>query len=556
MSSLLAERSKARLRPMLELNDRVNELTAHERGINATRIVVAGDQSHGKTSVLEALSGVDLPRGEGIKTRVPLVMQLRSCALSGEEYALISGSRSSLGAALDSEQQKEPPERIALDQIAEKVDEYTARLAGDGKDVRDLPISLKVFRHDQDDLTLVDLPGITRVALEGQAGGDGKQLEKLIMEMCRRYMAPKESILLNVVSAMVDFSTSASLQLSRDLDPSGERTALCVTKIDQHHEAGIETKLGAAIVSLKLRPQHVFAVRNRTQAENDDALPLAEALAIERSALEANTELSDGAKERGYGLGVAALSKMLVDVQFDRICKTLPEVGQRIAKQLEALKRELSKLGDHPTGEHECLMLAHQLIDKCSDRLKSERAGRVMTMPVGGASADSGTPGGEMCEVLLHVENLKSLRDSKASEGNYDCVESSVTTVSGGIEFYLSMDPLGEKPRGGQRHNQPVGLYLNCTLPAGVSSASCEYTLACTSDAKATEIKSEDTTDQFDSSSARCFGYPSFLTGSEADATRAPAGLTFSATVLISEVEQASGSLPQPMICAKLVGLD
>ena len=164
MASLLAERSKARLRPMLELNDRVNELTAHERGINATRIVVAGDQSHGKTSVLEALSGVDLPRGEGIKTRVPLVMQLRSCASSGEEYALISGS--------DSEQ--EEPERIALDQVADKVDEYTARLAGEGKDVKDLPISLKVFRHDQDDLTLVDLPGITRVALEGQAGGDGR----------------------------------------------------------------------------------------------------------------------------------------------------------------------------------------------------------------------------------------------------------------------------------------------------------------------------------------------------------------------------------------------
>ena len=80
--------------------------------------------------------------------------------------------------------------------------------------------------------------GITRVAREGQ-GSDGKELEAMILGMCRRYCAPPETVILNVVSAMNDFSTSASLQLSQELDPEGQRTLLCVTKIDQHHEVGL-----------------------------------------------------------------------------------------------------------------------------------------------------------------------------------------------------------------------------------------------------------------------------------------------------------------------------
>ena len=52
--------------------------------------VVVGDQSHGKSSLLEALSGVMLPRGEGMKTRMPLLMKLRCLPDSEEEYAEIS----------------------------------------------------------------------------------------------------------------------------------------------------------------------------------------------------------------------------------------------------------------------------------------------------------------------------------------------------------------------------------------------------------------------------------------------------------------------------------
>lgn len=123
---MLGELSKEAVRPLIELNDLVNQLTASERDINSTRIVVLGDQSHGKSSLLEALSGVDLPRGEDIKTRVPLVMQLRSCPEDEEECAYIS-------------RQGEPSEKIELHEVASKVDEMTALIAGD----------LKVYWHSR-----------------------------------------------------------------------------------------------------------------------------------------------------------------------------------------------------------------------------------------------------------------------------------------------------------------------------------------------------------------------------------------------------------------------
>jgi len=59
------------------------------KGINVSTVVAVGDQSHGKSSVMEALSGVELPRGEGMKTKLPLSLKLRDSSEDGEEYAMI-----------------------------------------------------------------------------------------------------------------------------------------------------------------------------------------------------------------------------------------------------------------------------------------------------------------------------------------------------------------------------------------------------------------------------------------------------------------------------------
>jgi hypothetical protein len=143
--------------------------------------------------------------------------------------------------------------QCTLEDIAHEVATLTERLTGDqSKDVVDKEIELTVFRHDQDDLTLIDLPGMTRVPVKGQH----QDIEATITAMYSRYMEPEETIILNVISAMVDFSTSKALQMSRELDAACRRSLLCITKVDQHQEAG----LGEKVLPSRCCSFHFFGV--------------------------------------------------------------------------------------------------------------------------------------------------------------------------------------------------------------------------------------------------------------------------------------------------------
>uniref|UniRef100_A0A7S4JM12 Dynamin GTPase n=1 Tax=Odontella aurita TaxID=265563 RepID=A0A7S4JM12_9STRA len=499
--------TKKHIRPLIELNDEINKLTAKENAINSTRIVVAGDQSHGKTSLLEALSGVDLPRGEGIQTRVPLVLKLRdSDGLFKDEYALIKIESS------DSD-----PERIALDEIGDKVQDYTERAAGEGKDVRDSPIELKIFRRNQADLTLVDLPGITRVALSDQAGGDGKKLENLIIGMCRRYMAPKESILLNVVSAMVDFTTSASLQLSRELDPDGERTMLCVTKVDQHRETGLHEKIQSAMDMMDLPEDNVFAVRNRSQKENNENVPLDEVRRLEMAELQRALEDEDV----DYGLGVAALSQRLVKVQHDQIIQTLPKTREAIVNQISDLEDNLEKYGDPIGDAASCRAKSVQHIDEIVGQLQGEVAGRATPA----FQNNLGSCEGGRVEITLTVERWSEVRKSKVP---FISKKKSMRKFVFGLSIYPS-NPVKDKPE-----EKGVSAYLTVTAPPGlpVKEMIVSFSVSTSSASKPVEMCCDkDFGESVTGKDGHAWGWKTFLSSEQADNIKASAVFTLTADV-------------------------
>eukprot|EP00038_Savillea_parva_P017783 m.21510 g.21510 ORF g.21510 m.21510 type:complete len:383 (+) comp3903_c0_seq1:283-1431(+) len=316
-----------------------------------------GDQSHGKSSVLEALSGVDLPRGDGIKTRVPLVLALRQADNDGDEYAEI---------ATDT---KGTTHRIELCDVASAIEKRTVELAGDGKDVKNTPIELTAYRTDQDDLTLVDLPGMTRVAV----GGQHANIAETIRTMYGTYMKPEETIMLNVVSAMVDFSTSESLQLSRELDPHGDRTLLCVTKCDQHTEPGLPDKVKRASDQMKIPLSRIFCVRNRSQMENDGSVTLATTREQETRFFSERDEFAVLPME---SLGTDSLSKHLVQTQVDRIVSTLPSTERKVTERLHEFDEELTKLGGFPQTEAECRALVHPKLFVTVQRVAGQVSGR------------------------------------------------------------------------------------------------------------------------------------------------------------------------------------
>jgi interferon-induced GTP-binding protein Mx1 len=149
-----AARWAADVRPLLDCVDRVRPYLAGEN-IELPAIVVVGDQSSGKSSVLESISGIALPRGTNIVTRCPLELQLRR---DTETYAIIS--RPAAVGLFGGDPSKQISERIAkLEDIGPAIERFTAEIAGANKGVSDRPISLRVHRPDAPDLTLIDLPG-------------------------------------------------------------------------------------------------------------------------------------------------------------------------------------------------------------------------------------------------------------------------------------------------------------------------------------------------------------------------------------------------------------
>uniref|UniRef100_A0AAQ4RFE1 dynamin GTPase n=1 Tax=Gasterosteus aculeatus aculeatus TaxID=481459 RepID=A0AAQ4RFE1_GASAC len=130
--------------------------------IQLPQIVVVGTQSSGKSSVLESLVGKDLlPRGTGIVTRRPLILQLvhidsEDCKKTSEENG-INGDE--WGKFLHTKSKT----YTDFEEIRQEIDAETERISGNNKGVSDEPIHLKIFSPHVVNLTLVDLPGLTKV---------------------------------------------------------------------------------------------------------------------------------------------------------------------------------------------------------------------------------------------------------------------------------------------------------------------------------------------------------------------------------------------------------
>lgn len=137
----------------------------------------------------------------------------------------------------------------------------TDKICGAKKGIVDKPIVLNIFSHTCPDLTLVDLPGITRIPLAGS--DQPNNIEQITRAMAARYVSDPRTIILVVVPANADISTSDGLQMARELDPKGLRTIGVITKIDIM-DKGTNAKRMLLGQDIPLRLGYV-GVKNRSQ---------------------------------------------------------------------------------------------------------------------------------------------------------------------------------------------------------------------------------------------------------------------------------------------------
>jgi len=151
----LVESVQTEIRPLIDAVDRVREnFEKNKVEIDLPTIAVIGNQSAGKTSLLERLSGVDLPRGEGMVTRCALVLRMVHNSTLATPYAMIRGG-------------KNGEHKIELCDVGKHVTRITDELAKPNE-ISDESIYVTVYSADVPDLTLVDLPGIVYTDTTGK----------------------------------------------------------------------------------------------------------------------------------------------------------------------------------------------------------------------------------------------------------------------------------------------------------------------------------------------------------------------------------------------------
>lgn len=212
----------------------------------------------------------------------------------------------------------------------------TDKVCGNDKNIVDKPIVLQVYSQTCPDLTLIDLPGITRIAIAGQPDN----IEKITRAMAHRYVSDPRTIILCVVPANADMTTSDGLQMARQLDPKGIRTIGVITKIDIM-DRGTNAKRMIMNQEVTLRLGYV-GVKNRAQEDIINRIPVQEAIDKERSYFASHPVYST--MPPGL-LGCDTLTTKLTKILFTHIKHNLPDIIKEIRSKLKDTEAELTDLG-------------------------------------------------------------------------------------------------------------------------------------------------------------------------------------------------------------------
>ncbi|EYC27802.1 hypothetical protein Y032_0008g192 [Ancylostoma ceylanicum] len=262
-----------------KLQDVFATLGRREDQIQLPQIVVIGSQSAGKSSVLENLVGRDfLPRGTGIVTRRPLILHLAH--VPGDDELR---RRKPDGTMLNDDWAmfEHTGRKIFTDfaEVRKEIEAETDRLTGSNKGISPVPIILRIYSKNVVNLSLVDLPGITKIPV----GDQPANIEEQIREMLLSYISNPSSIILAVTPANQDFATSEPIKMAREVDPEGQRTLAVLTKLDLMDQGtdAMDVLMGK-VVPVKLG---IIGVVNRSQQAIIDNKPICDAVKDEQSFL-------------------------------------------------------------------------------------------------------------------------------------------------------------------------------------------------------------------------------------------------------------------------------
>lgn len=314
--------------------------------VDLPQITVVGSQSSGKSSVLENIVGRDfLPRGTGIVTRRPLVLQLinRRSTTKDKGDDLLDLNTTKPNGETSENNADEWGEFLHIpnkkfynfEDIRTEIVRETDAKTGKNLGISPVPINLRIYSPHVLTLTLVDLPGLTKVPV----GDQPKDIERQIREMIMKFISKPNAIILSVNAANTDLANSDGLKLAREVDPEGSRTIGVLTKVDLMDQGtDVIDILAGRVIPLRFGYAPVI---NRGQKDIESKKTIRDALKDEAQFFENHPSY----KAKAHFCGTPYLAKMLNGILLHHIKSTLPDIKMKIEHSLKKYQNELSLLG-------------------------------------------------------------------------------------------------------------------------------------------------------------------------------------------------------------------
>ena len=366
---------------ILNIGNALNSIFVNRKDISIPKLAVVGSQSSGKSSILNSILGMDiLPTGSNMVTRGPLQLEL---------VQSVTDVKAVFGEYIDSEWveiksikiQYPDPTMEQKYEISSIIKSITTQYAGEGMNITDKPIYLRIYSPNIPNLSLVDLPGLTMVACTDK--GQPKDIKDKIRTLLHSYIDNPETIILAVMPARTDIEADIALDLIKECDSEGKRTIGILTKLDLMNEGTDVTNYLENRVSKDLQLKlGYYGIKNRSKMEMSSMNVLdglkAEYEFFKNHRIYSNNKYKDN-------LGIPSLCKNLSSVLVKSLKRNLPTILEKINSELIINEKELEKLGNPiPQDDHMKAAFVHKTISKLSrsyisildDRGKNINTGR------------------------------------------------------------------------------------------------------------------------------------------------------------------------------------
>ncbi|KAI9886420.1 MAG: hypothetical protein M1823_001809 [Watsoniomyces obsoletus] len=366
ISSSLEELQSDELRHVLDIVSQLRRCGLDSM-LSLPQLVVCGDQSAGKSSVLEAATEIDFPRNDNLCTRFATEIILRRAPSDALAIKILP----------DRERPQHEQEAMAnfresisnLNQLPAVMDKAMA-LMGIGtasettskafaKDV----LSVEIEGPTRPQLTLVDLPGLIQTETKGVTAED----VQLVSEITEHYIKQPRTICLAVVAATNDYANQGILKRVRAVDREGDRTLGIITKPDR-----LPSGSGSEQAYIDLaKNQDIFfklgwhVLKNRSFEESGDSFQA-------RNASEASyfRRSNFSALPRDC-VGIDALRDRLSRLLFNHVKQELPRLRTELDEALADSQRQMKGLGERRSSPEDCRRLLTQLSLNIHDTCKA-----------------------------------------------------------------------------------------------------------------------------------------------------------------------------------------